>query len=315
MEKTPTTRAADEDRLKKDYYSAELTQFANASEDNEDIEKALNFAAPTVFVARRFEYKRIDENDTFFSENDDIRTAGSSFKQIDFNGEAVQAKTFNKGLTIRVDADDITNGDWEVRYVYALKNRLRYNEYRRTIRAFVETIKAAQKKTQKQIVEPEAWTGEKAQPDADLRKAVLTARSDYGFSPNRLLFSEGAWYLRQDCYAAQDNAGARISAELPREALAEKLLVENVQLIKQINLGLHGKELEGNEVFAFYAKNGLLKDEPSALKRFVTPSDDGNLFRVYVEPHTTHTDITVEHYSNIVVTSATNILQIKVKGA
>lgn len=311
-----TETQANETQFNQNYYSSELTQFANASQGNEDIEKALNFAAPIVFVARRFEYKKIADNDTFYSESDDIRTVGSSFKHVDFNGETVQAKTFNKGLTVRVDADDIAGGDWEARHVYALKNRLCCNEYRRTVKAFVETIKAAQKKTKKQIVEPEAWAGENAQqPDTDLRNAILTARSEYGFSPNRLLFSEGAWYLRQDCYAWQDNAGARIAAELPREALAEKLLVEDVQLIKQVHLGLQGKELEGNEIFAFYAQNGLLKDEPSAVKRFVTPFDDGHLFRVYVEPHTKYTDITVEHYSNIVVTSAANILQIKVKGA
>lgn len=310
-----TAKQANEAQFNQDYYSSELTQFANTAQPNEDIEKALNFAAPTVFVARRFEYKKIADNDTFFSESDDIRTVGSSFKHIDFNGETIQAKTFNKGLTVRVDTDDIAGGDWEARYVYALKNRLCLNEYRRTIKAFVETIKAAQKKAKKQLVESKAWTGDKAQPDADIRNAILTARSDYGFSPNRLLFSEGAWYLRQDCYASQNNAGARIAAELPREALAEKLLVENVQLIKQVHLGLQGKELEGDEIFVFYAQNGLLKDEPSAVKRFVTPFDDGHLFRVYVEPHTKYTDITVEHYSNIVVTSGTNILQIKVKGA
>lgn len=311
-----TETQANETQFNQNYYSSELTQFANTSQGNEDIEKALNFAAPIVFVARRFEYKKIADNDTFYSESDDIRTIGSGFKHIDFNGETVQAKTFNKGLTVRVDTDDIAGGDWEARYVYALKNRLCCNEYRRTIKAFVETIKAAQKKAKKQIVEPEAWAGEKAQPDADLRNAILTARSDYGFSPNRLLFSEGAWYLRQNYYASQDDtAGAHIAAELSREALAEKLLVENVQLIKQVHLGLQGKELEGDEIFAFYAQNGLLKDEPSAVKRFVTPFDDGHLFRVYVEPHTKYTDITVEHYSNIVVTSATNILQIKVKGA
>lgn len=310
-----TETQANEAQFNQNYYSSELTQFANTSQGNEDIEKALNFAAPIVLVARRFEYKKIADNDTFYSESDDIRTVGSSFKHIDFNGETVQAKTLNKGLTVRVDTDDIAGGDWEARYVYALKNRLCRSEYRRTIKAFVETIKAAQKKAKKQIVEPEAWTGEKTQPDADIRNAILTARSEYGFSPNRLLFSEGAWCLRQDCYASQNNAGARIAAELPREALAEKLLVENVQLIKQVHLGLQGKELEGDEIFAFYAQNGLLKDEPSAVKRFVTPFDDGHLFRVYVEPHTKYTDITVEHYSNIVVTSGTNILQIKVKGA
>ena len=78
-------------------------------------------------------------------------------------------------------------------------------------------------------------------------------------------------------------------------------------------MGIQGNELDGNEIFAFYAQNGLLKDEPSNIKRFVTPSEDGNLFRVYLEEHTKFTDITVEHYSNIVVTSNTNITQLTAK--
>ena len=310
-----TATQANEAHFNKDYYSAELTQFANTSQGTEDIEKALNFAAPTVLVARRFEYRKIANDDTFYSENDDVRAVGAGFKQIDFNGETVQAKTFNKGLTIRVDTDDITGGDWEARYVYALKSRLCRNEYRRAIKAFVETIKAAQKKNKKQLFEPEAWSGEKAQPDSDLTKVIEASHSEYGFAPNRLLFSEGAWYLRQRCYASQNNAGAHIAAELSRTALAGKLLVEDVQLIKQLHLGLQSKELTGDEIFAFYAQNGILKDEPSAIKRFITPFEDGHLFHVYVEQHTKYNDITVEHYSNIVVTSATNILQIKVKGA
>ena len=62
-----TETQANETQFNQNYYSSELTQFANTSQSNEDIEKALNFAAPIVFVARRFEYKKIADNDTFYS--------------------------------------------------------------------------------------------------------------------------------------------------------------------------------------------------------------------------------------------------------
>ena len=297
-----TTIQATESQFNQNNYSDELTQFAQNWQDNENIENLLNFIAPKVPVSRRFEYKKSDTDQIFCSENDDLRALGSSFKRIEFDGSMIQAKTLNKGLTVRIDTDDIVGEDWEERYVHLLMKRLFRNELRRAVAAL---------KTNAQVIE-KTWTAE-SQPDMDIRETLLQNGQAHGFYPNRLLFGELAWYLRQDCYAIQNNAGARISSEMSRENLAEKLLVEDIKLLKKQNLGIQGNEITGNEIFAFYAQNGLLKDEPSNIKRFVTPTDEGYLFRVYVEKHTKFTDITVEHYSNIVVTSNTNITQLNVK--
>jgi hypothetical protein len=69
--------------------------------------------------------------------------------------------------------------------------------------------------------------------------------------------------------------------------------------------------IAGSEVYAFHTRNDLIKDEPANIKRFVTPIDGSN-FRVYVEEHSKYTDITVEHYSNIVITSALGMQRITV---
>lgn len=297
---TPTQ--ANETQFNQNHYSEVLTQFTKNWTDTEGIENLLNFIAPKVPVSRRFEYKKSETDEIFCSEQDDLRASGSSFKRIEFSGSMVQAKTLNKGLTIRIDTDDIVGDDWQERYVHMLMKRLYRNELRRAISAL---------KTNANVVE-KTWAAG-SQPDIDIRETLLLSSHKHGFYPNRLLFGELAWYLRQDCYALQNNAGARISSEMSRENLAEKLLVEGIQLLKKQHLGIQGNELNGNEIFAFYAQNGLLKDEPSNIKRFVTPSEDGNLFRVYLEEHTKFTDITVEHYSNIVVTSKTNITQLTAK--
>ena len=293
---------AAEEQFNQNNYSEVLTEFTKEWKDNEGLEALLNFIAPKVPVARRFEYKQTSADQIFCSETDDERAGGSGFKHIRFSGDAIQAKTLNKGLTIRVDADDIVGDDWQIRYVHLLMKRLFRNELRRAIKGL---------KSNAQITE-KTWD-ENSQPDMDIRQTLLNASAEKGFAPNRLLFGELAWYLRQDCYALQNNAGARISSEMTRKGLAEKLLVEDIKLLKKQNLGIQGNEITGNEIFAFYAQNGLLKDEPSNIKRFVTPNSDGGLFRVYLEEHTKFVDITVEHYSNIVVTSNANITQINVR--
>ena len=297
-----TTKQANETQFNQNNYSETLTQFTKTWEDNEGLKSLLNFIAPQVPVAHRFEYKRCNSDDFFCSETDDERTAGSSFKQINFSGDVIQAKTYNKGLTVRVDADDIVGDDWQVRYVHLLMKRLYRNELRRAIAALKHNITPV-----------EVTWGNDSQPDIDVRDKLIRSNPQKSFYANRLLFGELAWFLRQDCYALQNNAGARISSEMSRENLAEKLMVEDIKLLKKQNLGLQGDEITGNEIFAFYAQNDLLKDEPSHIKRFVTPNNDGHLFRVYLEEHTKFVDITVEHYSNIVVTSKDSITQINVK--
>lgn len=293
---------AAEEKFNQNNYSEVLTEFTKEWKDDEGLEALLNFIAPKIPVSRRFEYRQASDDQIFCSETDDERVGGSGFKRIRFSGEAVQAKTLNKGLTIRVDADDIVGEDWQIRYVHLLMKRLFRNELRRAIMGLQKNAR---------VIET-TWD-ENSQPDVDVRQILLNVSAEKGFAPNRLLFGELAWYLRQDCYALQNNAGARISSEMTRDGLAEKLLVDDIKLLKKQNLGIQGNEITGNEIFAFYAQNGLLKDEPSNIKRFVTPNNDGGLFRVYLEEHTKFVDITVEHYSNIVVTSNSHITQINVK--
>ena len=54
---------------------------------------------------------------------------------------------------------------------------------------------------------------------------------------------------------------------------------------------------------------GVSKDDPTNVKRFVTPARGGK-FGVYVVEHEKFTDISVEMYSNIVVTSTLGIRKI-----
>ncbi|MBP5191208.1 MAG: hypothetical protein J6Z25_01395 [Opitutales bacterium] len=299
-----TIHTAQETKLNPNDYSHELTQFANTL--LKEMEKPLNFIAPTVFVKRFFEHRK--DTDLFSSPINDIRSTGSNFKYIDSVGEKVQSKTLNKGLTTRVDSDDLVK-DCEERHVFAMVKLLLENEYRRAIQAYIDTIKKAQKNTKKQLTEIGPWEKDKS-PDADLRNLLLTAWKDYGFSPNRIVMHQNVSYTRYVSCAQQNNAGAN-TINLPLGELAKLLSIEDIQLIQPYVRGL-----EGDEIFVFLAQNGLPKDDASsAITRFVTPFDDGNLFQVYVETHPKFIDITIEYYSDISVTASGYILQGKLKSA
>lgn len=302
--------AANESRFNTAHYSEPLTTFTAGWKDSEDIEALLQFIAPTVHVGRRFEFKRADNAEAFYSEDDDVRAIGSAFKRVEYNGESVNEKTLNKGLTIRVDHDDIAGDDWQERYVQLLMRRLQRNELRRAIAILAA---AASGNTTGKI-----WyvDGTAANPDSDIRAMLAAAADESGIRPNRIVIGEGAWDLRANCFAAQDNAGAFHNAGKAPAEVSSTLFLEGLRVLSaRYQSSASAKSaILGDMVYAFYAEDGNTREDPSNLKRFVTPTEAGT-YRVYVEEHAKYTDLSVEHYSSIVATSSLGVHALTVSDA
>lgn len=294
--------AANESRFNAIYYSDTLTAFTQVWQEKSPLNSLLTFIAPTVPVARRFEFKKPAANGSFLTEVDDVRESGELFKRVEFAGESVYAKTINKGLTVRVDYDDAIGENWQERYVQMLLQRLYRNELRRAIVALdsADTDVACQ------------WN-EKSNPDLDIRTQLHAVRNQTGICPNRILFGENAWFLRAESYDSQQDIRSTRAASLSADELSEKLFVDEVRVVgsRHQAIDMSDNKLMGNELYLFYARDGVMKDEPSNLKRFVTPGDNGADCRVYVEEHPKFVDITVEHYSHLIVTSDTGIRKIR----
>ena len=303
MENSEIT-AANENRFTAGNYSEALTAFTVGWIDPENTAKILDFIAPPIPVGRRFEFKRSDNAQAFYSESDDVRSVGAEFKRVRYDGESVNEKTLNKGLTIRVDHDEVAGDDWQERYVQMLLQRLLRNELRRAVSA-LDSIATAQT--------PASW-GSSDNPDADIRKMLSDAADASGIRPNRLLIGESAWDKRMTCLEAQNSAVAFKGAAMAQSELAGKFLIDGCEVLSsRYQSGDSAKtQILGSTVYAFFAKNGASKDEPSNLKRFYTPSEEGSAFRVYCDEHAKYTDITVEHYSSIVAASTLGVRKLAI---
>ena len=67
-------------------------------------------------------------------------------------------------------------------------------------------------------------------------------------------------------------------------------------------------EIVNNLVLMFFASPGADIEDPSNIKRFVSPTESGGPYRVYVQQVTSKlVDITVEHYELIKITSTLGI--------
>ena len=298
--------SANENRFSAGNYSEALTAFTVGWVDPENTAKILDFIAPPIPVGRRFEFKKSDNAQAFYSESDDVRAIGAECKRVSYAGESVNEKTINKGLTIRVDHDEVSGDDWQERYVQMLMQRLLRNELRRAVKA-LETIAASDNSAK-------SWNAS-ANPDADIRNMLMLAADQSGVRPNRLLFGESAWDLRMTSLESQNSAVAFKGAAMAKDELAGKFMLDGCEVLssRYQSAPATKSKILADAVFAFFAQNTLSKDEPSNLKRFYTPTEEGGAFRVYCDEHAKYTDITVEHYSSIVATSALGVRKLTVQ--
>ena len=66
-------------------------------------------------------------------------------------------------------------------------------------------------------------------------------------------------------------------------------------------------------MLAFYALDGAAPDDPSNSKRFWTPTESGDKYRVYEQQISAKLiDLSLEHYSNVVITSTLGIRKLTI---
>lgn len=313
---------ANESRSDSATLSAPLTAYVAGYRDPSKLDELLEFVAQRTPVSRRFEYKKNGAYDEIFSENDDadVRSIGADFKTIRSKGEVVQAKTLNKGLTYRLDLDEV-EGDIEAekqRKVAMLKRILTRTELIRAIALHVAASSAVQKSW--------ATSSTNTNPDMDVLAAIDGVRTSAGGGYcNRVIYTDSAWTRRIMGLHMLNTPAAGVSAMFSKEQLAGFLGLQGVEVCQAVYFdksattkrsGVGKASTSGylGRVLGFYGESGMDVDDPSTVKRFVSPTADGGDMRVWEQQvNAKIIDLTVEHNSLISTTLTGGAFSLEVK--
>lgn len=289
-------------------FSEPLTTYGLGWNDEDDLQGLLAFIAPDVPVTRRFEFGKMTNAEIFLSETDDLRGIGADFKRVYYTSDKQVAQTINKGLTYRVDRDNIdeeNQPDWERRVTARLVNRIRRNDIRRSF-ALLSAAATNVAKT---------WSdgATDKDPDSDLDEIIDLFGDGAGMEANRLLVGRTAWRHRRKGYGIQSTSAGfnhsgnsdELGTELGVTILISKARFQNAATTK-------AKITTATLVNAYRAEANALPDDPSSIKRFVTNSGGSGIRVFRQELGLKFIDITVEHYSNIIVTSTLGLRQLTV---
>lgn len=293
---------ANETRFNQAYFNEPLTTYAVGWRDPNSIEQTLEFFAPAVPVSRRFTYKEHNNAEEFLSDLDDLRAIGAEFKRVEYAGTETEAKTDNKGLTIRVDMDQVRDmPNWRELYTGRLLRRLCRSELRRAI----SLLSAAAANTAK------TWdTTAGKDPDQDVIADLIAGATARGLRSNRLGYGDTAWSKRALACRAQNSAGGFASASLTPQQLAGLLGVDQILVSTERYQSTASAKAEilNNLVLMFYALSGAMAEDATNIKRFISPVEGGGQVRVYEQQMTAKLiDLTIEHYSLIKITSTLGI--------
>lgn len=304
-------------------FSVPLTTYATGWKDPNRLDVALEFVAPMVSVGRRFEFMQATNAEEFISEIDDVRGIGADFNRVEFTSSKVNSKTLNKGLTMRIDLDEVNDlPNYQEIYTGRLMRRLLRNELRRAVNILVAAAQSNATPAPDQNPQAVTWnTTSGRDADMDLTDCVTRYFDGAGLGPTRCLFAHNAWNLRKRCLRNINVPGGYLNSNMSEAEVAAFLGLDSVYVSKErmttgtrltptktTVVGPVSGQGATYPVVIYLAEAGQTPEDPSNIKRFVSATVGGTPFRVYVAPYgSKFMDITVEHYSLTVATSTLGV--------
>lgn len=297
---------ANESAVGNQFLSEALTQFSVGwTSPDGALEKLLNdLVGAPVTVGKRFAFKAMDNKKAFAAaeSDEDVRAIGADFKKIEVIGSTVDSHTVSKGLTLRIDRDEANDDrEAEQRAVAYLRTVLLRAEIIRAIAGLVGAATNAAK----------TWgSGQNAaDADADVMGMLKSCADASGLIPNTVLFGPVSWQKRFLTLRAAANSAVGASATLTLEQLAGLYGVRQVKRIEeryQSSASAKSALLSDNLVLGYNTQQSGIKEDPSNIKRFITPVN-GNEYAVFRKEEAAGIDITVCHQSRIILTSSLGI--------
>ncbi len=208
---------------------------------------------------------------------------------------------------MRVDMDSVADQpNWREVRTGRIMRRLFRNELRRG----VTLLSAASTNTAK------TWdTTAGKNPDQDVATLAIVFGDAAGVAPTRALFGQQAFNSRAISYGAQNNAAGYAGAAASNDQIASRCGVDQIYVSKEryTTSATARTQITNNLVIIYNAEAGQTPEDSSSIKRFVSNTLAGGLISVFEQRiNAKLIDITVEMYSNIIITSTLGIQQITV---
>jgi len=299
---------ANENRMEAANYSEAVTNFVLGvlGTDLVGLQAELDFIAPPVRTARRFEYKTAPSGLSFLADQEDERAIGAEFRRLEGKGASVNSKTANRGLSYTLDRDEMVEGSIEqtAKWLTAILMR---NDIRRGVSVLAAAATAGSGTSTPSFTSA-------TDPDGLVETQLLAAHTARGLYPNRILYGITAWAYRKAAYRASTKAGSLALAGMTPADVAGVLGVDKLSISKQVYKATEKgakAAIVGAYIFAYYADDVVSKEDASNIKRFWTPCSGGEQFRVYVDESKAKTvEVIVEQYSTIAATDSVGVRQL-----
>ena len=144
-------------------------------------------------------------------------------------------------------------------------------------------------------------------PDQDISDLVVAYGDAAGLNPTRVLYGVGAWQARRKAHRAQNTAGGFASSQDTIDEVATSVGVDEgfISRERYSTSSTAKSKIITNSVLVFLANANQSPEDASNVKRFISNTQGGTPFRTYrqVSANGKFVTITVEHYSNILVTA------------
>ena len=286
-----TIKLENSDRFDAAFFSEPLTAYAqNFMTAGGRTQEILDFFAGKVYVPRRFEYRKYSSEADLAA--DVVRALGSDFKIIAGERTVQLSKTYNKGLAVRLDEDEISSDpQWEVNVTKQILCTLQRTDAYTAGQLLYDSVPS--------VATAPTWNGSVGQdPDGDLMAMLDECESATNVRPNYILFPSGLWAARIKTLRAQTSLLAVQSANQSVDQLSDWLQCK-VVVCSKMDFPVD------NVILAGVTGTGGL-DDISTVRRFVTTADGGVDYRAFKRQVSSKVwEIVVEHYSNIVATAPT----------
>ena len=148
----------------------------------------------------------------------------------------------------------------------------------------------------------------------DINTQITSARDISGVGVNSLYFGDAAWNLRWSSHRASDKAGGFVSSEKTLEQVVQYLgLQRGYRSQSRYQSSSSAKtQFVGSKVYLFQALEQPMEEDPSNIKNFWSPCENGERFQVWLAEFPKYYVLIVEQYSRPTLTSSLGIRKLTV---